>query len=107
VNALITITSRKPQFERRMLIAAVSFWSMIVAGWAIVFLYFQRHVSHTDHNPGLTDFFPIGLLGSVLLFAVGLLMLLVGCIDFVIRSWQYRRDLRSLAGSVPLTKPRP
>jgi flagellar biosynthesis protein FlhB len=107
VNPLITITSRKPQFERRMLIAAVSCWSMIIAGWAVVFLYFQRHVSHIGHNPGVAGFFPIGLLVSVLLFALGLLMLIVGGIDFAIRSWQYRRDLRSLADSVSVSKPRP
>jgi hypothetical protein len=107
VNALITITSRKPQFDRRILIAAVSFWSAIVAGWVLIFLYFQHQASHTDHNSGVAGIFPFALLGSVVLFAVGLLMLIAGGIDFAIRSWRYRHDLRSLADSVPLSKTRP
>jgi hypothetical protein len=102
---LITITSRKPQFERRMLIAAVSFWSAIVAGWMLVFLCHSRRVTQSDHNSGFAGIFPVALLVSALLFASGLLMLIAGGIDFAIRSWRYRRDLRSLADSVPLSKP--
>ena len=107
MNALITITSRKPQFRRSALIAAVSCWSMIVAGWALIFVFHPHHSRQGNHNPGFADIFAFALMGSGLLFAIGLVMLIIGGIDIAIRSWQYRRDLRSLADSVPISKPQP
>jgi len=100
---LATITAGKPQFSRPILIAALTCWSIPVAGWSFFLLSSPYPGTPKERDPGDAASFIYVAMGTILLLAIGLFLVIAGTIDFAIRSWRYRRELRSLAASLPVS----
>lgn len=109
-NAPGTIVARKPQFRRSALIAAIVLWLLVFlvpAGW----IWFAHH----GHNHGLPASSHVYqslqllsvLITSAVLFACGVIVLIVAGIDFALRTRRYRTDLQAFAASSPVPPTQP
>jgi hypothetical protein len=106
---LPSISAGRPKFGRQAPIVTCMLWSAILVGWVLFWIAFPAHPHRSPDARdylAMTGFFGM-VLGTVLLFAAGLILLAVAAITYGIRIRRYANEQQALAASSPVLPGRP
>jgi hypothetical protein len=110
---LPTMTTRRPRFGKLALILAGIPWSAIIVGWIFVLLRVSPSLRAPSDNQDyygaanrIIGFFGM-IVGTVVLFLAGVLVLAIAAIVCSVRSRRYRLEQQALEVSQPIPPPPP
>ena len=108
---LSTMTTRRPRFGKLALVLACVPWSAIIVGWIIVLLRVSPSLRTPSDNQDyygaakmIVGFFGM-IVGTLVLFLVGVLVLAIAAIVYSIRSRRYRLEQQELEANRPIPPP--
>jgi uncharacterized membrane protein len=110
---LPTMTTRRPRFGKLALALACIPWSAIIVGWIFVLLRVSPSLRTPSDNQDyygaanmVVGFFGM-IVGTVVLFLAGVLVLAIAAMVYSVRSRRYRLEQQALEVSQPIPPPPP